>query len=140
MIQLALYKGKGLIGNALVHWWTGSIYSHCELVINGICYSSSAMDGGVRAKEINLANGNWDLLDLPWADETQALTFFETTKDCKYDWYGLFGSQIINFRSNIKDSYFCNEWVCAALGIPQAEIYNPQTFGNLCKFLTWFKS
>lgn len=30
--QLALYKGKGKIGNAFIRWWTGSQYSHCELV------------------------------------------------------------------------------------------------------------
>ena len=98
------------------------------------------MDGGVRYKEIDLTNGKWDLIDLPWANEEMALTFFENTKGSKYDWWGLLGSQIINFRGNIKDSYFCNEWVCSALGIPLAEIYNPDTFGQLCKFLTEFKS
>ena len=47
-VQLALYKGRGTLFNALIRWWTRSPYSHCELVINGTCYSSSIRDGGVR--------------------------------------------------------------------------------------------
>jgi hypothetical protein len=56
-VKLALYKGRGGIANAVIRWWTGSIYSHCELVVDGLCYSSSVMDKGVRRKQIDLADG-----------------------------------------------------------------------------------
>jgi hypothetical protein len=47
-VQLALYKSHGNWVNRFIRWWTGSPYSHCELVINGTCYSSSVRDGGVN--------------------------------------------------------------------------------------------
>lgn len=32
-VKLALYKGQGQLGNAVIRWWTRSEYSHCELVV-----------------------------------------------------------------------------------------------------------
>lgn len=34
-IQLALRKHDTRIAARVIQWWTGSIYSHCELVIDG---------------------------------------------------------------------------------------------------------
>ena len=90
MVRLALYKGRGKLGNRITRWWTGSIYSHCELVVCGVCLSASFMDGGVRAKQIDLDSGHWDVIPLPWADVAQVLAFFEQTKGRAYDWLGLF--------------------------------------------------
>ena len=53
-VQLALYKAPGEWTNALIRWWTRSQYSHCELVIDGTCYSSSERDRGVRSKVMAL--------------------------------------------------------------------------------------
>ena len=49
-VQLALYKARGNWINRFIRWWTSSQYSHCELVINGTCYSSSVRDGGCAAR------------------------------------------------------------------------------------------
>ena len=54
-MQIAFYKGpaKGLtnkLGRLLVCLGTLSRYSHCELVIQGVCYSASARDGGCGAR------------------------------------------------------------------------------------------
>lgn len=134
-MKIALYKGKGKIGNAIIRWWTNSQYSHCELVIGEFCYTSSFMDGGVRSKQIDLTNGNWDLIDVPWGNEERALWFFKQTKGAKYDWLGIFGSQFFNLRFEDSKKYFCNEWVGAALDIPNPEIYDPENFGTLIKYL-----
>ena len=40
-VSLALYVGKGKIGNWVIRKWTGSQESHCELVVDGLAYSSS---------------------------------------------------------------------------------------------------
>lgn len=45
-VQLALRKHDDRIGSRLICWWSGSIYSHCELVVAGVCYSSSILDRG----------------------------------------------------------------------------------------------
>jgi hypothetical protein len=49
-----MYKAKGDFFNGLIRWWTGSQYSHCELIVRGVCYSSTIRDGGVRAKVMAL--------------------------------------------------------------------------------------
>ena len=101
-VRLALYKGRGNIGNATIRWWTGSIYSHCELVVDGWCYSSSVMDGVVRrrrvgpgADQISLGE-HWDLLELPWADADTVVEYFAATDDDRYGWPSLIMSQVFN--------------------------------------------
>jgi hypothetical protein len=68
-LRLALYKGPAQdLAHKIAHWavclFTGSPYSHCELVINGVCRSASARDGGVRGKVIDLHSGKWDVVEL----------------------------------------------------------------------------
>jgi hypothetical protein len=138
MVKLALYKGKGKIGNAITRWWTGAQYSHCELVIGGVCYSASLMDGGVRAKLIDLTSGNWDVIELPWADAGRVLDFYSRTCGLAYDWLGLFRGQLFNRGRQDGSKYFCSEWNAAALGLPTAEIYSPAALGELCRAL-WSK-
>jgi hypothetical protein len=135
MVKLALYKGKGKIGNAITRWWTGSIYSHCELVILDVCHSASFMDGGVRAKVIDLQSGNWDVIALPWVDAEQVLSFFRQTEGRAYDWLGLFRGQLFNRGERDGSKYFCSEWCTEAIGVPAAEMYSPARLGELCDFL-----
>ena len=135
MVFLALYKGKGKIGNAITRWWTGSQYSHCELFVNGVCYSSSLMDGGVRAKVIDIHSGNWDLLPLERVDAGQVQDFFELTKGKAYDWLGLFRAQLFNRGKRDGSKYFCSEWCAAAVGIPVPEMYSPRGLGELAGYL-----
>lgn len=59
-MQLALYKAPGAWYDKLVR----VAYSHCELVIDGVCYSSSPRDNGVRSKAIDLHSGSWDLIEV----------------------------------------------------------------------------
>lgn len=134
-VQLALYKGKGLIGNALIRWWTGSQYSHCELVVDGICYSSSLMDKGVRKKVIDLKPENWDLVDLPSYLAPEVLEYFERTKGQKYGWLDLIRSQIFNTASDEEGTSFCSEWCAKAIGIPSPTIYSPKTLHLLLLYL-----
>lgn len=135
MVKLALYKGKGVFpGSYLIRFWNNSIYSHCELVIDNLCYSSSLMDRGVRAKKINLTAQDWDLIDLPWADEQKIKEHYEKTKDDFYDVWGLIGSQIFNKRSDSVKAAFCSEWCAAALELPNPETYSPHTLGDMCNY------
>lgn len=131
-MKLALYKGKGLVGNALIRWWTRSIYSHCELVIDGISYSSSLMDGGVRAKRIDHTPAHWDFVELPWADKLAVLTLYDQTKGEPYGWLDLLWRQVLN-RPGDARGWFCSEWCAAALGLPNPQLYSPATLGDYCK-------
>lgn len=129
-VQLALYKGppKGvlnIVGHYAVCIWTRSKWGHAELVIDGVAYSSSARDGGVRGKTIDFSTGRWDLVDLPLtAEETAyARMWFHQHADWKYDYWniGRFVFPIINHE---RDRVVCFESVAAALRLPAAHKFD----------------
>lgn len=134
MIYLALYKGKGLIGNALIRWWTRSPYSHCELVVDGVAYSSSLMDGGVRSKVIDFKPEHWDMVELPTSLHQRVLDYYESTNGQRYSWLDLIRSQIFNSNADEDGASFCSEWCAAALGLPNPATYSPQTLGDIVRW------
>ena len=136
MVRLALYKGKGTIANAGIRLWTGSQYSHCELVVDGWCYSSSVMDRGVRRKMIDLDSGHWDVVDLPWADADFVHSYLAETDHFGYGWGALITSQFLNLGIGYSESQFCSEWCANALMVPNASAYSPQTLLELCGFIS----
>lgn len=135
MVELALYCGRGQLGNALIRWWTGSIYSHCELVVDGLCYSSSVMDGGVRCKQIDLDPAKWHRIALPFADGEAIRRYFAETDAYRYGWWGLVASQVFNRNRPEHRAPFCSEWCANALGLPVAASYNPVSLGMLVEWL-----
>lgn len=147
MVKYAVYKGKGLIGNAIIRWWKKTQYSHCEIVIDHqtnsiggvqIGYSASLMDGGVRAKAIEFNPEHWDFIDLPWADASQVSAHYQQTKDEKYGLIDLFWGQLFN-RPSDKGGDFCSEWCAAALGIPTPHVHDPSSLYALLKFINSMK-
>lgn len=134
-MKLALYKGKGKIGNAAIRWWTRSVYSHCELVIGDLCYSSSMMDGGVRGKIIEFDPEHWDFIELPWADAIDVIQLYAQTRDQPYGWLDLLWRQVLN-RPGDSPGWFCSEWCAAALGIPNPQQYSPASLGEYCRHRT----
>lgn len=134
-VTLALYKGKGQIGNAFIRWWTGSQYSHCELVVDGWCYSSSMMDKGVRRKLIDLHDGKWDLVELPFADANFIRDYFYKTDHHAYGWLGLIRSQLFNRNRPAERAQFCSEWCANALGLPNAPSYSPASISKQAQYL-----
>lgn len=130
-VRLAMYKGKGRLFNATVRAWTKSEYSHCELVVDGWCYSSSLMDGGVRRKKIDLTDGKWDLYDLQGVDGKAIKDYFLMTDHHRYGLLSLLSSQIFNRGHAMREAQFCSEWCANALSIPRAVIYSPATLKDV---------
>lgn len=137
-VKLALRKHDKRWFAKAICWWTGSIYSHCELVVDDICYSSSVMDGGVRAKQINLDPTKWDIIDLPWADASKVISYFEKTQYNPYGWLQLLSSQLLNRNTGSDDGDFCSNWCAEALGLPNPLTLSPGTLGVFCSFLSEF--
>lgn len=137
LIYLALYKGKGTLFNRLIRLWTGSKYSHCELVMpDGRWLSASAMDGGVRAKRIQLNIEHWDLLPLPWAERHTIEWLYQQHKGMGYDWAGIFFSQLLASGLHSRRRWFCSEFCAAALGLASPHRYSPALLGEVVeKFL-----
>ncbi|MPS58906.1 MAG: hypothetical protein E2594_17310 [Pseudomonas sp.] len=134
-VQLALRKNDTRITARVIQWWTGSIYSHCELVVDGWCYSSSAMDKGVRRKQINLDPEKWDVIDLPWNVSANIVSYFVQTDHHSYGWMGLIWSQLFNLNRTSDKAPFCSQWCAAALGIPNPASLNPATLGDWVRFM-----
>lgn len=134
-VQLALRKDDARLTARFIQWWTGSPYSHCELVVDGLCYSSSAMDGGVRCKAIDLDPDKWDVLELPWADASQIVSYFYETDHHRYGWFGLICSQLFNLNRETAGAQFCSQWCGAALGLPAPASLSPRTLGEWCAYL-----
>lgn len=127
LIYLALYKGKGKLFNRLIRLWTRSRYSHCELVMpDGRWLSASAMDGGVRAKPIELNFEHWNLYPVPWADAAHIEQLFQRHQGKGYDWLGIFLSQLLPLAIDNPERMFCSEFCAAGLGLDaSAARFNP---------------
>lgn len=125
-MKLAMYKGKGNFYDMLIRIVTNSQYSHCELVIDGICYSSSPRDGGVRMKYIYL-DDNWDSFNLlEEYTQEKALDWFVKNVSKKYDWFGAITS-ILPFSINASNKFFCSEACATMLGLPKPRKHTPQS-------------
>lgn len=147
-VYLASYKAPGTIIDRFIRLWTGSIYSHSELVIDGMCYTSSGRDKGVRRKAMALPPEKWDLQPLPWADRHQIERYFQATRKHRYGYLRLLLTQMFNLGSNeaflarvgrvlrMRPAPFCSDWIAAALGLPAAGIYNPGALHDLCRWIT----
>lgn len=126
-VYLAMYKGPGSrLTHKVFHYatclFTLSRYSHCEIIFNGLAYSSSARDGGVRYKRIpDINNSNrWDLFELPYVNPHEALKLFETRKGRKYDYFGV-ARYVLPFLPNSKNRDYCSETVSLMAGLINTE-------------------
>ena len=125
--------------------------THTEAVLKGTNYkvctiaSSSARDGGVRAKQdVTLTKGNWIAIDVPVWDVWLAAAWFFKHAGAKYDWFGAVATRIFWLRG-IAGRYFCNQstgepfiktagqfppcqFVAIALSMPGARICTDEFF------------
>lgn len=101
-------------------------HSHAELCIDGICYSSSVRDKGVRTKFIDLNSGKWDLIELNLSEEekNKALSEFVPMINKSYDFLGAIGV-VINFIKDAKDKFLCFEVVARMLGMQNPSKVTP---------------
>jgi len=137
-IYLASYKGthKGWKGwfNRGIRWLTRSIYSHTETCIGHPfegpvhCISSSGVDGGVRAKLMQLSPEKWDVLPMPWVKEEAVWAFMLDHKGSGYDWMGS-GRFLLPFILREHPfKWFCTETAASIGGFKEAWRFNPADF------------
>ncbi len=127
-MKVAWYKGTRPGIQALfsvgVRLWRKSIYSHCEVVFSdGMCASSSFIDGGVRFKQIDLKPEHWDVFDVA-ADEAAVRAWYAAHAGCPFDVRGLIGVAL-PFIGSSEGKFFCSESVLAALGFDDAFRFAP---------------
>lgn len=140
-MKIAFYKGTktGLSGiyNKGVRWIEDGSYSHCELLFsNGLSASSSFMDGGVRVKYIdyNKHPEDWDIVDIPWADEKLALSYFKQRLGLPYNIKGNIRF-IFGFVGGNSEGEFCSESCAGAIGLESPWKYAPNQLYEVVSFI-----
>lgn len=135
MVYLALYKGRGNWVNSVIRWRSQSIYSHCELIVDGYMYSSTVQDKGVRCKpQIYLKEEDWEIIPVSFTDGEDILQYYKLTENHPYGWIDLAQSQIFGRSTTDDRGDFCSEWCAAAIGLPNAATYSPQRLGEVVKW------
>lgn len=125
--KLAFYKGKGNWIDKLIRFWTKSNYSHVEIVFDDMWYSISPRDNYIRRKKIDFKEENWDFIEIQ-INSSSFEEFFKKTEGMKYDWLGIFLSQVFPLNVDAKNRYFCSEWCSEALGVSPklSNLYSPE--------------
>lgn len=116
-----------------VCWWTRSAYSHVELVIDGVCYSSSARRG-VRSRRIYLERPHWDTVPAPWVDVAYALQLFAATRGDRYGWLDLIGQHVLRLPWHERRGWVCSEWVAEACRLANPRQWTPGGLMHYARF------
>lgn len=116
-MELVFYKGKGKIWSSLVRWWTGSKYSHCELVLSdGTWISADPKAGRVRYTWQDISN-DWDRVEIKVTERQELIirAWLDAQIGKKYDWCGILLSQVFTLGTDNPVRYFCSELCVEAL-------------------------
>ncbi len=144
---LAFYKGEPTdfvhkVSHHATCLWTRSKYSHVELVIDGVCYSASGRDGGVRSKVIKNLNtsGRWDIYEV-LIDKQFALNFFRAVNGLGYDYLGV-AKFVLPWIPEPESRWYCSELVAAMMGTTNDNKSPQELFEHevLAKYRTYVPS
>lgn len=113
--NLALYVGMGELYDKAIALKTGSIVTHTEIWVDGVFYSSSPRDRGVRAKHIDWDRGKWWFIPMPWLLPRDILNRFQPERGKGYDYISIFThfltpkwfSNMCRYEANL--SWYCSE-------------------------------
>lgn len=128
-VYLASYKSThaGWMGviNRVIRFFTKSQYSHSELAIAStahpfeapaVCVSSSGVDGGVRAKTMQLDPAKWDLIELHHVTASDVLGFLAEHKGQRYDFVGCVRAVLPFVSREHTTRWFCSELCATVIG------------------------
>jgi hypothetical protein len=120
--ELWFYSGPPRLFDRLIRLWTGSRFSHVELVVDNIAYGADAWEGKVRTKFVNTFNPeHWDVVPVALVKDR---TWINAQVGKKYDWLGIFGF-FMPFRVQDKRRWYCSEF-CAELTGVETRPISPQ--------------
>ena len=127
-VTVAFYKGGNSLIHKIIKWWTGSEYSHAELILpDGVTWISispffnSKVTPKIKLKPVSTKD--WDFIDLQFShreavrlyQNVQLYRFIEETQFSKYDWIGMLLSQCGPFIVKNRTKWYCSEWIAYAL-------------------------
>jgi uncharacterized protein YycO len=115
-LKILFYKARyGKIWDKLIGLWTFGPYSHVEILFSdGVCFSSSPRDGGVRFKNIHILPERWTAIDMPTDQEENIKKWCEKKVGLRYDWWGILGF-VLPFVRQERKAWYCSEICITAL-------------------------
>lgn len=118
-LKLAFKKvDKKSLYSKTISMWTKSKYTHVEVIIEDKWISSDT-DTGVRVRELLPLTSNYDYIDLEITttlDNHNFIMDWIHKQDIKgYDWLAIYFVQILPFRFESKDKWYCSELVVKIL-------------------------
>ena len=133
-MKIAFYLGrKGGMKDKAIASYTHGPYSHVEFVVDetdyplddlvhrhdiggSLCYSSSSMAPrhGCGFELIDLADGKWDVYQLPPANWAPSVSLAIVDSGRPYDWRGIVGFVLPHVPDN-REERFCSEEVTLML-------------------------
>ncbi len=111
-LSLIFYKGKGTAADKIIRFWTKSPISHSEIETLGGYYCSNDMKTRVlRLKKILPKNDDWEVCRIVLPLEVARRLHAYQLQKCgtKYDWEGIFFSQLFKFGYSAKSRWFCSK-------------------------------
>ena len=123
-VFVAFFAGKIDRWDRVVRWWTGSPYTHTEIVLPDTVswIGISPFRGGKlslkKRKSLSPERvGEWKYLafDCTSAQVERLRDFFGKTRGCSYDWFGMIASQVTPWRVKTPGKWYCSEWCAHAL-------------------------
>ncbi len=115
------------IKNKLIKMWTSSEYFHVEIIIKDRWISSSPSVGAVYENQLHERSTKYDYVDVNVNGRKLRTVqkFIQSQIGKKYDWPGIFFSQVINFDLDSRDKWFCSEIVAQILQIFGLDLSRP---------------
>ena len=116
-MRIAFLKRSPSLFAVLIRFWTGSHYTHAEMVLGDTSYIADTKLGTIKAENKPYPEGAWEFIDLASTSEqdVQCRTFLESELGCGYDWVGIVMTQVLGTGRQSKDKWFCSEECTAAL-------------------------
>ena len=117
-IKIAYYIGGTRFIDRIIRLWSRSSISHCEIVFDELCCSSSPRDRGVRCKIIDLNNGKWEVVEYEIPIEENPFIWFRENNGKRYS-YGTIINFIVKIFPKSSERYICTESILLSLGIEE---------------------
>lgn len=119
-VYVAFYKGSGGLYGAAVRLWTWSRFCHAELWLeDGTRFSVDAQKGVIkyRGNGVLYDVSLWEVIEVRASPGAlhHLRTFLEETVGARYDWWGIFASQVFGLRRHARGKWFCSEHIWTAL-------------------------
>lgn len=121
---IAFHKGAGDLLAKLMRSIQKGPYPHCEFIVmkDGLAYSSSAQDRGVRSKDIRLMNlhddSKWDIFEVNIEDYNldDFYKFFDKADGYKYAYADIFLFHVLGLPIKLNpNKNICSGFVTTAL-------------------------